>query len=87
MWRCKHVADALARHHYWELPWLKRAGLRLHVALCLVCGRYHRQVMIMQDLARRFHQRETSDDLPSKTALSAEARKRLKDALRRPPGR
>ncbi len=46
MWRCKHVADALAKYHYWDLPWAKRLGLKTHVHLCLVCGRFHRQVLV-----------------------------------------
>jgi hypothetical protein len=83
MWRCKHVADALAEHHYWQLPWLKRVGLKVHVAVCLVCGRYHRQVMLMQDLADRFGRQEDSDALPPTSHLGEEAKKRLKDALKR----
>lgn len=83
MWRCKHVADALAEHHYWQLPWLKRAGLKVHVALCVVCGRYHRQVMVMQEMADKFHQQETQGGLPAKTELSADAKERIKAALKK----
>ncbi len=86
MWRCKHVADALAKHHYWELPWARRVGLKLHVALCAVCGRFHRQVMIMQDAAHIYHQREDADDPALRIPMPDESKRRLKEKLAaRPP--
>lgn len=78
MWRCKHVADALARYHYWDLPWAKRLGLKTHVHLCVVCGRFHRQVMIMQDAARIFRKHEEQDPPPP---MPPKARERLKKAI------
>ncbi len=81
MWRCKHVAEALAKHHYWDLPWAQRMGLKTHVCLCFVCGRFHRQVMIMQDAARRFRRHEEQDPpLP----MPPEAKQRLKASLQPP---
>lgn len=85
MWRCKQVADALARHHYWELPWARRIGLKLHVALCIVCGRFHRQVMLMQDCARHFHQHEEQDDPALRIPMPAASKDRLKQRLRGAP--
>lgn len=86
MWRCKHVADALAKHHYWELPWARRIGLKLHVALCVICGRFHRQVMIMQDAAHIFHKREEADDPALRIPMPDEAKRRLREKLTaRPP--
>lgn len=80
MWRCKHVADALAKYHYWDLPWAKRLGLKTHVHLCVVCGRFHRQVMIMQDAARIFRKHEEQDPPPP---LSADVKERLKKSVSR----
>lgn len=80
MLRCKHVADALADHHYWELPWLKRVGLKLHVALCVVCGRYHRQIMRMQEMADGFRRREEADTLPGQ-GMPPETKARMKSSL------
>ncbi len=82
MWRCKHVANALAKHHYWELPWARRIGLRLHVALCFVCGRFHRQVMLMQDAANIFHKHEEEDDPALRIPMPDESKRRLKEKLR-----
>ncbi len=78
MWRCKHVADALAKYHYWDLPWAKRLGLKTHVRLCLVCGRFHRQVMIMQDAVRIFRQHEAQDPPPP---MPDDAKERLKKSV------
>jgi hypothetical protein len=81
MWRCKHVADALAKYHYWELPWARRIGLKLHVALCIVCGRFHRQVMLMQDAARIFHKYEEADDPALRIPMPEESKRRLKQKI------
>lgn len=87
MWTCKQVGEALAEHRYRDLPLLRRIGLRLHVALCVVCHRYNKQVMQMQDLAAGFACRETEGgDAAGDPALDAEARKRLQDAVRRAGG-
>jgi hypothetical protein len=86
MWRCKHVADALAEHHYWQLPWLKRVGLKVHVAVCVICGRYHRHVMLMQELADKFGRRESAGELPPTHPLDNDSKNRLKEALRKSGG-
>ena len=78
MLRCKHVADALAQHHYWDLPWAKRAGLKAHVYLCVFCGRFHRQVMVMQDAARIFRKHEEQDPPPP---MPADVKERLRRAI------
>ncbi len=82
MLRCKHVADALAKHHYWELPWVKRIGLKLHVYLCVFCGRFHRQAMGMQDCAHLYHQHEEADDPTLRLPMPPEAKERIKEALK-----
>ena len=81
MWKCKQVADALSEKHYAALPWYSRLGLRLHVGLCLVCGRYHRNVLAMQDIADSFHARETTGELPA-AGLTDEARTRIAAAIK-----
>jgi len=78
MWRCKQVADALAQYHYWDLPWAKRLGLKTHLCLCIVCGRFHRQVMIMQDAARWFRRHEEQIPPPP---MPDDAKARLKKAV------
>lgn len=81
MLRCKQVADALADERYWNLPWYRRWGLRLHVGLCLFCGRYHRHVMCMQEMADEFNKH--TEDAAKDVHLSDEARDRIREACKR----
>jgi len=81
MLTCKQVSDALAQQDYATLSRVKRSGLKLHVALCVVCGKYNRQVMIMQDAARAFRRREES--APPAGELSEQDKNAMKQALRK----
>jgi hypothetical protein len=82
MLRCKQVSDALASTPYWELPLRKRIGLRLHVALCLVCGPFNRYIMLMQDATRHYLQHEQTDLPPEEMRLSNDARERIARVVR-----
>lgn len=77
MLRCKQVSDALAAHRYWEMSWRQRLGMRLHVLLCAVCGRYNRQVMDLQDASREYTRFE--EGLPD--GLSDERKAKLRALL------
>lgn len=73
MWTCKQVSKTLENEDYETLsPWRKLA-LKLHVSLCMVCGKYNRQVMIMQDHIRTFKSRE--DEIQETLPGLAEERK------------
>lgn len=58
MFTCKQVSKSLAKQDYETLPWHRKLGLKLHVVLCLICGRYNRQVMLMQDTCRHYKANE-----------------------------
>lgn len=82
MFTCKQVSNALARRNYASMGFWQRLGLKLHVALCVVCGKYNRQVMVMQDAARKF--REHEEELlerPGCCCLSAKDKEAMKKAL------
>lgn len=81
MLRCKQVSDALATSRYWELPLRKRIGMRMHVMFCFVCGRYNKNIMVLQDAARGYlaHREEPAPG----DSLSGERRARIKSALAR----
>jgi hypothetical protein len=81
MLKCKQVSEALRNGKYWKLPWHRRMGLYMHVGLCFVCGKYNRQVMLMQDGVREYLRHEISDPPPAELRLPAEARARLRRAL------
>ena len=82
IWRCKHVADALAERHVGDLSLGQRIALRLHVALCIVCGRYHRQVMAMQEMADRLRRQEADGEDAGAPRLGDDARQRLLASVR-----
>ncbi|HMO04727.1 MAG TPA: hypothetical protein PKC67_06495 [Kiritimatiellia bacterium] len=82
MLTCKQVSNALARKDYAAMSPLERLGLRIHIALCAVCGRYNRQVMIMQDAARAFRRRENAQIESSGACLSCCDKDAIKNAIR-----
>ena len=82
MLKCKQVAEALADHHYDDLPKWKKIGLKLHLALCFVCSKYHKQVLVMQDCARNLSEQEKADKtMPHDQCLSDDCKARMKKAL------
>lgn len=58
MLTCKQVSNALSKEDYEKLPPLRRFFLKLHVKLCIFCGKFNRQVMDSQDMCRCFKERE-----------------------------
>ena len=85
MWTCKQVSKCLAEQDYESLPTRKKLMLKFHVAICAVCGKYNKQVMVMQDAVRTFRQHEEAeleDDSPDSPHLSDDRKSRLKEALK-----
>lgn len=83
MLTCKQVSRALAEHDYQSLRPLARLGLRVHVALCIVCGRYNRQVMSFHDGVRELRrcQEAETGPLAERTRLPPDARERLRKSV------
>jgi hypothetical protein len=82
---CKQVSNHLSKEDYDKLPPLKKFSLKLHVLICPICGKYNKQVMKFQDLARIFRKKEEeileSTD-PESPHLDEIARFRLKETLK-----
>ncbi len=80
---CREVTrlQSAALDHPLSVP--RRIGLRLHLLLCKWCRRYGRQLRFLRAAAH-----EHPDDLTESEphSLSQEARDRMKEKLRRPPG-
>jgi len=80
MFTCKQVSKTLSEEDYEKLPFWRKFGLKLHVALCIFCGKYNRQVMVMQDTCRCYKEHE--DELEAtRPKLDAEHRQRIREAL------
>ncbi|MDQ8196409.1 hypothetical protein QEH59_18415 [Coraliomargarita sp. SDUM461004] len=58
MFTCKQVSKALSKEDYEKLSPTRRFFLRLHVKLCIFCGKFNRQVMDSQDMCRCYKQHE-----------------------------
>lgn len=79
---CRQVAKALADHRYYELPRHKRIGMFIHIKLCIMCGKYHQQVIDMQEGVHQYLQHEDAADIPLPVHLSAEAKERIAEAIK-----
>jgi len=79
MLTCKQVSKALAQQDYQEMSFLKRLGLRIHVAICAVCKGYNGNVMLFQDMARAFRRYE--DSCPGGGSVPENARTKWADSI------
>lgn len=79
---CRQVAKALAEHHYWELPWYRRIPMFIHIRLCVMCGKYHQQVVDMQRGVHHYLEAEESAEVKVDKHLSDEARERMIAAIK-----
>jgi hypothetical protein len=78
---CKQVAKALANHRYYELPWWRRIPMFAHIKLCVMCGKYHSQVVTMQKGVHDYLEHEEAGDVETHIHLSEEAKQRIQDAM------
>lgn len=80
MFTCKQVSNALSKEDYEKLPPVKRFFLRLHVKLCIFCGKFNKQVMESQDMCRCYksHEEKLADSRPK---MDSEKKDQLKELL------
>ncbi len=80
MFTCKQVSNALSKEDYEKLPPMRRFFLRLHVKLCIFCGKFNKQVMESQDMCRCYkqHEDEISEARPK---LDNAKKEQLKELL------
>lgn len=81
MFTCKQVSNALSKEDYEKLPVLRKFFLKLHVKLCLFCGKFNGQVMQSQDMCRCYKEHEEHLE-PLRPKLDAEKKEALKELLR-----
>ena len=84
MWMCRQVAQALRDSRFWELPKRKRVGLLIHVFLCPMCGKYHREVVDFHRCIHDYLEKEAVDEPPESLKLSEDARRKIGEALKSP---
>ena len=81
MLMCRQVAKALAENHYWELPWHKKLGMFIHIRLCVMCGKYHSQLVDFQRGVHGYLDQEDEEIPAPEMNLSDDAKQRIQQAL------
>ncbi len=65
MLTCKQVSRALAEQDYQDMSFWRKVGLRAHVFSCCFCGKFNRNIMLFQDMARGYRNFEEQDTQPA----------------------
>ena len=73
---CKEAVRLQSKALDRPLTGLQRIGLRIHLALCVWCTRYGKQIKFLRAAAKQGNR-----DLTANQSLSAEARERIKRRL------
>lgn len=74
---CKKATELMAESRERPLTWPERIRLHVHLALCLPCRRFRRQLAALLDAVRAL-----SDEVSGDERLSAEARDRIRARLK-----
>ena len=72
------ASDSMER----RLPLRQRIEMKFHFLICTWCLRYFQQLQFMRDVARQHAQPAEDEQHPPVSALSPEARERMKRSLR-----
>ena len=80
---CRQVAKALADHRYYELPWYRRVPMFVHIRLCVMCGKYHQQVVDVQKGVHDFLEHEGECEICPDIHLSNDARERIASEMKK----
>jgi hypothetical protein len=79
---CQTITRLISEAEDRKLPFYRRLLLRLHLYGCLACVRFQEQLRFMRALIRR-SDGYVAQALSNEHSLSAEARERIRFALRR----
>jgi predicted anti-sigma-YlaC factor YlaD len=82
MLSCKEAAQFISRSLDRRLNLSQKLRLFRHLLVCAVCRRYRRQVGLLRRFCEYLEQDE-AEGVHSDSALSSEARERMKSELRR----
>ena len=58
MLTCKQVSRTLHNEDYADLSPIRKLLLKLHIKLCIVCGKFNKQVIKTQDMCCHYKQHE-----------------------------
>ncbi|MBI5248754.1 MAG: zf-HC2 domain-containing protein [Desulfomonile tiedjei] len=85
MLNCREASQLISESLDKPLTLRQRMSLKAHLLMCRYCTRFQRQMLFLRDIIRRAAHQETGDAGPesSDISLTLEARKRIKDAMKR----
>ena len=63
MLTCKQVSKALSKEDYAQMPPIRRFFLKLHIKLCIFCGKFNQQVMDNQDMCRHYRKKDEAHEI------------------------
>lgn len=75
---CKKISSLISESMDSELSFYKRMGIRFHLMMCVLCRRYHKQLLFTRSI---LHQSSETDDF-SCYSMSVETRKRIEEKLK-----
>ena len=76
---CKDMTQSMSESLDHRLPVRGRIEMKLHLWICDACARYLKHLLFIREVLR---QQALSEETTSDVSLSAEARERMKRALR-----
>ncbi|MGJ8641692.1 MAG: hypothetical protein ACSHYA_20045 [Opitutaceae bacterium] len=80
MLTCKQVSNALSKEDYEKLSPMRKFFLKLHVKLCIFCGKFNKQVIESQDMCRCYKEHEEAT-IAAQPKMDSAKKDALKDLL------
>ena len=77
---CREVSALVSESLDRQLNLKERIGIHLHLMICRMCARYHRQIQFLSASARRVLQNPRSP-FHARSSLSTEAQARIEAAI------
>ena len=84
MFTCKQVSNSLNKKNFQDLPFWKRVLIKLHVKLCVFCGKYNTQVIDTHEMCRELIKNEENahDSECCDICLEEENKEAIKENIR-----
>jgi hypothetical protein len=80
MFSCKDVSLKVSESLDHRLPMFQRLMIRMHLLMCRYCARFHRQILLVREMAR--YTQPMANTFDTSHTLSPDAQARLKQTLK-----
>ena len=79
---CKEATRLMSEQLDHPLPLYKLVLLKIHLAMCVNCIYFGRQIKALRNLIGKYEKPENENPSPYASSLSSEVRQRMKSSLR-----